>query len=89
MLVTEKKLIANRLNAQKSTGPRTPLGKLRSSRNAVKHGFYSKFNIIELITSLPAKYQRRFIRMIVEGMEKGNTGKLSVNQAVMNIIDKM
>jgi hypothetical protein len=29
---------ANRLNAQLSTGPRTPEGKTRSSQNAFKHG---------------------------------------------------
>lgn len=29
---------ANRLNAQRSTGPRTDTGKLASSRNALKHG---------------------------------------------------
>jgi len=31
-------LEANRLNAQKSTGPTSPEGKLRSSQNALKHG---------------------------------------------------
>jgi hypothetical protein len=36
--MTEKKLAANRQNALKSTGPKTPVGKAASSRNAIKHG---------------------------------------------------
>jgi hypothetical protein len=32
------RLAANRQNARKSTGPRTPEGKARSSRHATKHG---------------------------------------------------
>ena len=39
---TETQIAANRLNAKKSTGPRTPLGKLKSSRNNLKTGLYSK-----------------------------------------------
>ena len=34
---TEAKIIANRRNAQKSTGPRTRAGKAAISKNAVKH----------------------------------------------------
>jgi hypothetical protein len=37
-LPTEKQIAANRRNAQRSTGPRTAAGKLKSSRNALRHG---------------------------------------------------
>ena len=37
--VSEARLRANRLNAQKSTGPRTEQGKQRSRLNATRHGF--------------------------------------------------
>ena len=37
-MATEKQIAANRQNALKSTGPRSPAGKQRSSRNAYRHG---------------------------------------------------
>lgn len=40
-LVSPCRLVANRQNAQKSTGPRTPAGKAVSRMNAVKHGILS------------------------------------------------
>jgi hypothetical protein len=40
--VSERKLAANRANAKKSTGPRTPQGKRRSSLNALTHGLTAK-----------------------------------------------
>ncbi len=40
--VSERKLQANRANAKKSSGPRTPRGKAWSRRNAVKHGLSAK-----------------------------------------------
>src|SRR5215831_582553 len=46
---TEKQLAANRANASRSTGPRTPDGKARSSQNACKHGFASAdFAVVRL-----------------------------------------
>jgi len=38
MKISVEKLVANRANAQKSTGPLTSEGKLRSARNSSKHG---------------------------------------------------
>jgi hypothetical protein len=39
--VSDRKLAANRLNAQKSTGPRTPIGRANSRQNALKHGIFA------------------------------------------------
>src|SRR5690349_20676547 len=38
--LSDRKLAANRANARKSTGPRTPQGKRASSRNATTHGIF-------------------------------------------------
>jgi len=44
--ISEKKLLANRMNAKKSTGPKTASGKAKSSMNALKYGLNaSKFMI--------------------------------------------
>jgi hypothetical protein len=37
-MASDRQIAANRLNAQKSTGPRTKEGKRRSRRNAFRHG---------------------------------------------------
>ncbi len=43
---TPKQIAANRRNAQKSTGPRTPEGKAASRLNALKHGFFANSPVI-------------------------------------------
>ncbi len=45
-MATEAQIIANRRNAQKSTGPRTIEGKAAVSQNAVKHGFSARQDVI-------------------------------------------
>ena len=47
--LSEARLAANRANAQKSTGPRTEAGKLRSAANACQHGFAgTNFAVVRL-----------------------------------------
>jgi hypothetical protein len=45
--VSLRKVESNRRNSQKSTGPKTATGKKRVSKNAVRHGFFSKFLLIQ------------------------------------------
>jgi hypothetical protein len=44
-MASDKQIIANRLNAQKSTGPRTTNGKRNSRRNALRHGLTAERTI--------------------------------------------
>jgi hypothetical protein len=48
-MATDKQTAANRINAQKSTGPRSAAGKMKSALNARKHGFAcSMFTVVRL-----------------------------------------
>ncbi|MBP7050360.1 MAG: hypothetical protein KBE65_05035 [Phycisphaerae bacterium] len=46
-MATMVQIQANRLNAQKSTGPRTAEGKETASRNAIKHGLLARDAVIQ------------------------------------------
>ena len=45
-MATEAQIQANRLNAEKSTGPRTPEGKEKASQNSLKHGLFAREGVI-------------------------------------------
>jgi hypothetical protein len=64
-MATTKQIEANRLNAQKSTGPRSVEGKLRSSQNALKSGIDAESLIIlgedrAALETLTQEYVDRF-----------------------------
>ncbi|MHC4069802.1 MAG: hypothetical protein ACYS18_01455 [Planctomycetota bacterium] len=45
-MTTQAQIIANRRNAQKSTGPRSQKGRATVSQNAVKHGLLARKDVI-------------------------------------------
>jgi hypothetical protein len=45
-MATEAQINGNRRNAKRSTGPRTPMGKERSSRNALRHGLLARESVL-------------------------------------------
>ena len=62
---TERQIAANRLNALKSTGPRTPAGKAAASMNALKSGIDAKAQVIPgedpaELAALAHAYHQRF-----------------------------
>jgi hypothetical protein len=68
----------NRANAQLSTGPRTPAGKLASSRNSLKHGLASAQLIIP--GEDPAAFDALFSALLDEHQPANATEDLLVQQ---------
>ena len=64
-MVTARKLAANRLNAARSTGPRTRPGKAKSKYNAVSHGLRSLSPVLP--GEDPAEWER-FLADVVRGL---------------------
>ena len=61
---SERRIAANRRNAQKSTGPRTAEGKARSRFNAVTHGLTTRMALIP--DEDPAEYEQFALAMAEE-----------------------
>ncbi len=64
-MATPQQIQANRANARRSTGPRTPKGKAASAANALKHGLCAQRTVlpaenIEEFQALVAEYEQQF-----------------------------
>ena len=65
-MATLKQIAANRRNAQRSTGPRTPEGKSASSRNSFRTGIYAAAEAVlpaedpEALAALAAEYHAHY-----------------------------
>jgi len=65
-MVSEKQMAANRLNARKSTGPRTARGKAKSSANALKHGLTAERAVVS--GEDPEEY-REFVQGMFDALQ--------------------
>jgi len=63
--ISPRKAEANRRNASKSTGPRTPQGKSWSRRNALKHGILASQAVI---ATIEGRAERKLFEATVEGL---------------------
>ena len=76
-MASPARVAANRLNAQRSTGPRTVEGKAASGRNAVKHGLLSRQPL--LADEDPVEYQELHERLVEALSPEGAVEELLVD----------
>ena len=79
-MISDKQFQANRINAQKSTGPRTETGKSIASKNSITHGLRSVHPVIE--GEDPAEYNDFRNDMIVQFAPVGPMERLLVDRIV-------
>lgn len=83
--VSPRKLEANRKNARKSTGPKTPRGKAISRLNALKHGFLAQEVLITkgAAKENPAEFQRLLSSLAEDPNPVGFLEKMLVEKIAM------
>jgi hypothetical protein len=77
MSTSPARLAANAANAQRSTGPRTPEGKSRSSQNASKHGLTAREVVI-------APGEQEIFDNLLAGLEADVQPQGAIQQALFN-----
>ncbi len=81
-MATERQIAANKLNAQKSTGPKTEEGKKQSSTNRLSHGFASSATIIP--GEDPDEFRALLDSLIDEYQPATNTEQILVEKMAVN-----
>jgi hypothetical protein len=83
--VSTRKVAANRQNALKSTGPKTPRGKAYSRRNALKHGLFAMDLYVAALTEWedPGEYQNLLDRLAKDYQPVGVAEELEVQRIAM------
>jgi len=77
--VSARKITANRQNALKSTGPKTPRGKAFSRRNALKHGLFARhFMDFGVHKEDPGQYEELLNGLRADYRPAGTAEKLEV-----------
>ena len=80
-MTSSKQLQANRQNALKSTGPRSPVGKMIASLNSTRHGFYSTSVL------LPQEDREEFLRLARHLVSAYTPGDVLEEESVRSIIE--
>ncbi|MBN1509298.1 MAG: hypothetical protein JW955_20805 [Sedimentisphaerales bacterium] len=80
-MTTAAQIAANRHNAEKSTGPRTPEGKAIVSQNAVKHGLLSRRAVLN--DEDPAQFDRHRTRLLEALGPAGPEEELTAERVVV------
>ena len=81
MAISDAQQAANQANAQKSTGPRTPEGKRRSSLNSFRHGITAQVMI------MPKEEMEAYLKFNSEQYHAWNPRDVIDKQNVQTIID--
>ena len=79
-MATQAQIDANRLNAQKSTGPRTPDGKAAIRQNAFRHGFTSSIPVTQRETFEKVEVQPLLAAFVEENQPVGINEEVLVYQ---------
>ncbi len=80
-MATDAQIQANRENAKKSTGPRTPEGKAHVSKNALKHGLLAQDSVI------PGEDPAEFDRHLTLYQDTYNPANYVERELVLQIAD--